>query len=200
LTVFQRIEMSLPLVEIEKELAKDRMLSGTLAEISARGTELVARKIGCSHDLVDMVLWLMENAPEKCIKKGGNRYNIERYMRACEAHGVSFDYSNDDKSFFLDVTAKIGSEKAFLLQVVKHDKNSVVLSKEDILKIETELNVLHGDFRERGKAKPTWQQMTILPIVVIIKATAYNVGTTDQSCKTLANQTTQPFPNETLKL
>ena len=50
LTPFARIEMALPLLGIERELARRRKLKGTLAEKSAKATEVVAEKIGISHD------------------------------------------------------------------------------------------------------------------------------------------------------
>jgi hypothetical protein len=53
------------------------MLRGTLAEKSAgvekgRATEVIARQVGFSHDLVEMAIWLMENAPEEKLEKPGN--------------------------------------------------------------------------------------------------------------------------------
>jgi hypothetical protein len=40
---------------------------------------------------------------------------------------------------FQSLIAEIGSEKAFCLQADNHGKDSVVLSKEDIIKIEIDL-------------------------------------------------------------
>ena len=37
LTIFQKVEMALPLLEIEKELASERMLNGTLLPIGSKG-------------------------------------------------------------------------------------------------------------------------------------------------------------------
>jgi N6-adenosine-specific RNA methylase IME4/ParB-like chromosome segregation protein Spo0J len=74
LTPFQKIEASLRFFKLAKERARERMLRGTLAEKSAgvekgRATEVIARQVGFSHDLVEMAIWLMENAPEEELEK-----------------------------------------------------------------------------------------------------------------------------------
>jgi len=63
--------MALPLLEIEKELAKRRhgRKSAEKSADSGRATEIVAERIGVSHDLLEQALWLRENAPEEEIKK-----------------------------------------------------------------------------------------------------------------------------------
>jgi len=79
LTKFQRIEAALPLIEIERELAKKRKLS-TLKKgdelpdpqkFGERGEalELVAKKIGVSHETIRQALWLIENAPKEELDK-----------------------------------------------------------------------------------------------------------------------------------
>jgi len=72
LTVLQRIEMAKPLIEIEKELAKQRQLKGeTLPENSGKGEalDIVGSKIGVSGDIIEQALWLMENAPKEELAK-----------------------------------------------------------------------------------------------------------------------------------
>jgi len=71
MTTFQRIETALPLIEIERELAKKRMLAGNPVPNLDKGrtTEIVAKKIGISHGLLEMALWLIENAPEEELDK-----------------------------------------------------------------------------------------------------------------------------------
>jgi len=71
LTTFQRIEASLPLIEIERELAKKRMLAGNPIPNLGKGrtTEIVAEKIGISHGLLEMALWLIKNAPKEELDK-----------------------------------------------------------------------------------------------------------------------------------
>jgi len=70
LTTFQRIEMALPLIEIERELAEKRKKAGkSLKDLDpnleqGRTIEIVAKKIGVSHGLLGMALWLIEHAPQ----------------------------------------------------------------------------------------------------------------------------------------
>jgi len=45
---------------------------------------------------------------------------------------------------FTVLSVKMGSERAFTQQVANNDESLVVLSKEDVLRIEQELSVLHG--------------------------------------------------------
>jgi len=95
---------------------------------------------------------------KKCLKKGGNRKRIFQFIRAMEARKVEFDNSLEDKQRFEAIMKNFKSEKAFFqhhgLLVDFYDENSVILSKEDLLQIERDMNVLHGDFREKGKAIP----------------------------------------------
>jgi len=71
LTTFQKVEMALPLIEIERELARRRMLRGDPRQKFAEGkaTEVVGRKIGVSHEIVRQALWLIENAPREEVEK-----------------------------------------------------------------------------------------------------------------------------------
>jgi len=68
--------------------------------------------------------------------------------------GVKFDYSDEDKTLFQAYSEEMGSEKAFVQQVEHYNEKSVILSKQDVLRIEKEMKLLHGDFREKGKAIP----------------------------------------------
>jgi len=75
LTKFQRIEAALPLIEIERKLAEKRKKAGKpLKDLDpnleqGRTLEIVAKKIGVSHGLLGMALWLIENAPEEELDK-----------------------------------------------------------------------------------------------------------------------------------
>jgi len=71
LTTFSKIEMAKPLLEIEKELAKQRMLRGDPTQKFGEGEalELFAEKIGSNPETVRQALWLMENAPEEELEK-----------------------------------------------------------------------------------------------------------------------------------
>jgi hypothetical protein len=56
---------SLRFFKLAKEQARERMLGGTLAEKSAgvekgRATEVIARQVGFSNDLVEMAIWITE--------------------------------------------------------------------------------------------------------------------------------------------
>ena len=64
--------MALPLLEIEKELAKKRKgfrtdLHDIPPNLGERGeaTEIVAKKIGVARGLLEQALWLRENVPEE---------------------------------------------------------------------------------------------------------------------------------------
>jgi len=61
-----------PLLEIEKELAKQRMLRGDPRQNFAEGKalELFAEKIGSNPETVRQALWLLENASEERLEKG----------------------------------------------------------------------------------------------------------------------------------
>jgi len=79
LTKFQRIEIALPLIEIERELAEKRRLSALKKgddlpdrqNFAYRGKalEIVAKKIGISHETVRQALWLMEHASKEELDK-----------------------------------------------------------------------------------------------------------------------------------
>jgi N6-adenosine-specific RNA methylase IME4 len=71
LTTFQRIEMALPLIEIEQEFAKQRMMAGTPVPNSEQGRtiEVVSEKIGVGKETLNEALWLMENAPKEELDK-----------------------------------------------------------------------------------------------------------------------------------
>jgi hypothetical protein len=76
---YRRIWAGLPLLEIERELARRRQLSnlkkGEEAPVpqnfGERGeaAEIVAGKIGVSDELIRQALWLRENAPEEELEK-----------------------------------------------------------------------------------------------------------------------------------
>jgi len=67
LTTFQKVEMALPLLEIEKELAKERMLNGTLASNGTRGkaTENVAKTVGVSTRTLERAKKIIEKGSEE---------------------------------------------------------------------------------------------------------------------------------------
>jgi len=79
LTTFQRIEMALPLLEIERELARRRQLStlkrGREAPVhqffDERGQALdrFAEKVGSNRETVNEALWLLKNAPKEELEK-----------------------------------------------------------------------------------------------------------------------------------
>ena len=71
LTTFQRIEMALPLIELERELAQKRMLRGNPRQKFAEGKtlEIVAQRIGVSHELLRQALYIMEHASEEDLAK-----------------------------------------------------------------------------------------------------------------------------------
>lgn len=65
---FQRAEMGMALLEIEKELARQRKLAGkTLGSIETkvgRATEIVGKKVGLSRATFERALEIIEKAPE----------------------------------------------------------------------------------------------------------------------------------------
>jgi len=71
LTIFQRIEMGKPLLEIERELAKQRMLRGDPTQNFAEGEalELFAKKVGSNKETVRQALYLIEYAPPEELEK-----------------------------------------------------------------------------------------------------------------------------------
>jgi len=76
LTTFQRIEMALPLIEIERKLAEKRKKEGKspkdLPQNFGEGGEtlkIVAERIGVSHETVRRALWLIEHAQEEELDK-----------------------------------------------------------------------------------------------------------------------------------
>ena len=81
LTTFQRIKLGKPLLEIYKELAKERQ--GTRTDIrqnfdegsSGRALDKFAESVGSNRETVNEALWLMENAPKEKLEKldSGNR-------------------------------------------------------------------------------------------------------------------------------
>jgi len=71
LTKFQRIEMALPLIEMERELARERMLKGNPTQKFAEGEalEIIAKKIGINRTTIRQALWLMEHASKEELDK-----------------------------------------------------------------------------------------------------------------------------------
>jgi len=66
LTIFQRMEMVKPLIEIEIELAKERILKGDPRQKFAEGkvVEIVASKIGTNPETLRQGIKIIEEAPE----------------------------------------------------------------------------------------------------------------------------------------
>jgi len=76
LTTFQRIEMALPLIEIERNLAKKRKQAGKpLKDLvqnfgqGGRTLEIVADRIGVSDELLRQALYVMAHASEEDLAK-----------------------------------------------------------------------------------------------------------------------------------
>jgi len=77
LTTFQRIEMGKPLIEIERELAKERQgmrtdLTGSNINQNSDGgqvLDIVSSRIGTSRETLNEALWLMDNAPKEDLEK-----------------------------------------------------------------------------------------------------------------------------------
>jgi len=72
---FQKSELGIPLLEIEKELAKERELSGkTLVpnETRGRSTEVVSKNIGVSRNTFERAKVIIEKAPEDLKEKVRN--------------------------------------------------------------------------------------------------------------------------------
>jgi len=76
LTTFQRIEMALPLIEIERNLARKRKQAGKplkdLVQNSGQGDrtlEIVADRIGVSDELLRQALYVMKHASEEDLAK-----------------------------------------------------------------------------------------------------------------------------------
>ena len=84
-----------------------------------------------THRVIQSNVWGLMNGKIETWIKG-----IFRYIRAMQSRHVKFDYTQEDKSLFYAVLNEIGSEKAFLQQVANNGENLVVLSKEDVLRIE----------------------------------------------------------------
>jgi hypothetical protein len=63
--------MSLPLIEVEKELAKQRMMRGTPSQNfgEGRALEVVGKKIGVSDETLRMALKVLEKAPQEELEK-----------------------------------------------------------------------------------------------------------------------------------
>jgi hypothetical protein len=89
LTKLARVESAEPLLEIEKELAKQRQQkAGELfgrgkvrqnfgeAILEGKALELFAEEIGSNPETVRQALWLMENAPEEELEKGNPSANF----------------------------------------------------------------------------------------------------------------------------
>jgi hypothetical protein len=75
---YRRIWAGLPLLEIERELARRRQrlggmykseLSQKVGEAEGEAAEIVAGKIGVARGLLEQALWLRENAPEEELEK-----------------------------------------------------------------------------------------------------------------------------------
>jgi hypothetical protein len=74
---YRRIWAGLPLLEIERELARRRQRLGGMYKselpqnFGERGeaAEIVAGKIGVSDELIRQALWLRENAPEEELER-----------------------------------------------------------------------------------------------------------------------------------
>jgi hypothetical protein len=72
-----RIEMALPLLKIERGLARRRQKLGGMYKSELRPnlgeggkvTEIVAKKIGVARGLLEQALWLRENVPEEELEK-----------------------------------------------------------------------------------------------------------------------------------
>lgn len=79
LTTFQRIELALPLMEIQRELAKERKLStlkkgdelpdGTNLTDRGKALEIVAKTIGVSYGTLQQALYVMEHASKEEFEK-----------------------------------------------------------------------------------------------------------------------------------
>lgn len=72
LTIFQRVEMAIPLLEIEKELAKERQLAGkTLSsnELKGQARDIVASKVGVSATTFQRATVILEKGSEKLKEK-----------------------------------------------------------------------------------------------------------------------------------
>ncbi len=72
LTPFQKIEMALPLVEIEKALAKQRQLAGKTSpshEGKGEVSDIVGKKIGVSGPMIERAMMVIKEADKKTIKR-----------------------------------------------------------------------------------------------------------------------------------
>ena len=71
LTSFQKVELAEPLIAIERELAKLRMLKGDPRQNFAEGKALerVAEDIGVSHETIRQALYVKENAPKEVVDR-----------------------------------------------------------------------------------------------------------------------------------
>ena len=77
LTTFQRIKMAKPLIEIERELAKERqgkrtdLTESNINQNSDGGQvlDIVSSRIGTSRETLNEALWLMDNAPKEDLEK-----------------------------------------------------------------------------------------------------------------------------------
>jgi ParB-like chromosome segregation protein Spo0J len=68
LTPFQRAELALPLLEIEKELARQRQLKGTSASNEAevgKATEIIGSKIGLSRATLERAIAIIAKGPKE---------------------------------------------------------------------------------------------------------------------------------------
>lgn len=111
LTTFQRIEMALPLIELEKELAEKRRLS-TLKEgdelpdrqnfaYRGKSLEIVAERIGVSYELLRQALYLMEHTSEEDLAKlrSGERAISNLYKQL--KHSIEKQKGEDSMHRFL---------------------------------------------------------------------------------------------------
>ena len=70
LNTFQQIELAKPLLEIEKNLAQERMVKGDPRQNFAEGKamDLFASKVGSNPETVRQAFWLMDNAPKETVE------------------------------------------------------------------------------------------------------------------------------------
>lgn len=67
LSVYDKVVMSLPLLDIEEKLAKSRKIAGTLAPNDAKGksTAKIAKRIGVSTKTYERILFIIKNGDQK---------------------------------------------------------------------------------------------------------------------------------------
>ena len=91
LTQFQKVELAIPLIKIESELAKQRQLQGkTLASNEAKGkaSEIVGNRYGLSKSTLERAKKIIEVGPEKvkeALRVGGKTTINKEYQRIIKA-------------------------------------------------------------------------------------------------------------------